>query len=307
MMREGPDGNPHLQFDYPRSRAGVRLAVVADAHVTPTHGGTWKVLHRTERRLAAALRAAEGLGVDAVLMPGDLTKDGTSAQFEAVERLVSSVSVPVLSVPGNHDRVPPPAVDDSGHVPGWVGGPSTVPFHDTVGDIDVLGLDTATASTGSDGGYLPDSQLRWLAGALDSADRPVVMTHHPLGIDWTGLETVFPSETFHVANASAVRERLARTDALVVAGHVHWPIAQRADDLREIVAPPTCSYPQAICVLHITDGGTRVQMRAISTESDRREALEHLRSDPVLDGAYLEMAKRDEGVSDTWVRNVGGV
>lgn len=300
-MRKNGQGT-HLKFEYPRSRTGVTLAVIADPHVSPTHSGTWKVLHRTEQRLAAALRAAERLEVDAVLMPGDLTRGGTPAEFDAVDTLVSACSLPVLSVPGNHDRSSLPTIDNPGL--NWTAGPSTAPFHHTIGDVTVLGLNSVPASTGTNGGYLSDDQLQWLTDAFDSADRPVVMTHYPLGIDWTGLDTVFPPEPFHVANTSVVRERLAGTDALVVAGHVHWPIAERSEDLREIVAPPTCSYPQAICILHITDVGTRVEMEPISTESDRQEALAHLRSDPVLDGAYVDMAERGESVADTWVRNV---
>lgn len=298
------DQNTHLQFEYPRSRTGVTLAVIADPHVTQTHSGTWKVLHRTKKRLAEALHAAERLEVDAVLMPGDLTRGGTPAEFDAVDTLVSTNSLPVLSVPGNHDRSSPPSIDDPD--PNWIAGPSTTPFHDNVGDVDVLGLNTVPPSTGSDGGYLPNDQLQWLTDTLDRADRPVVMTHYPLGIDWTGLETVFPPETFHVANTSVVRERLAGTDALVIAGHVHWPITERSENLREVVAPPTCSYPQAICILHITDDGTRVELRTISTELDRQEALAYLRSDPVLDGAYVEMAERNGGVPDTWVTNIDG-
>ena len=54
----------------------------------------------------------------------------------------------------------------------------------------------------------------------------------------------------------------------------------------------------------ITDGGTTVEMEPTSTESDRQEALAHLRSDPVLDGAYMDMAERGESVPNTWVKNV---
>lgn len=290
------------QFEYPRSRTGVTFAVIADPHVSPSHSGTWKVLHRTEQRLAAALRAAERLEVDAVLMPGDLTSNGTPGEFDAVNALVSSVSLPVLSVPGNHDRSSPPAIEEPGS--NWVAEPSAAPFLHTVGNVDLLGLNTVPASTTTDGGWLRSDQLRWLTDALDGADQPVVMTHYPLGIDWTGLDGNFPPEQFHVANASAVRERIADTDALVVAGHVHWPIVEQSGGLREIVAPPTCSYPQAICILHIEGGGTTVELRPISTESDRGEALEHLRSDSVLDGAYVEMADCSGSLSDTWVKNI---
>jgi hypothetical protein len=235
-------------------------------------------------------------------MPGDLTRGGTPEEFDAVDTLVSATPLPVLAVPGNHDSSSLPVMDD--HSRNWVAGPSATPFRHTVGDVDVLGLNSVPAATGTDGGYVPDEQLQWLTDALDSADRPVVLTHSPLGIDWTGLDTVFPPETFHLANTSAVRGRLAGTGVLVVAGHVHWPVAERSADLREVVAPPTCSYPQAICIVDITAGGTTVEIQTVSTDSDRQEALEHLRSDPVLDGTYVEMAERVGAVPDMWVRNV---
>jgi len=286
-----------FRFDHPRSRKDISLAVVSDAHVTPARKGTWKVLHRSVERLSSALQAAERRGIDAVLVPGDLTRDGTPEEFDAVNRLVSGIDVPVLSVPGNHDPAPAYSANSPVPAPNWREVPSATPFCHSVGDVDVIGLDSATAATGSDGGVVGPEQRAWLDGTLAEADQPIVVIHHPLGIDWTGLKTVFRPGKFHVADATELRERLAPTDALVVAGHVHWPIAERNGDLREVVAPATCSYPQAIYFLKIGNEGTVVELQAISTESDRREALEHLRDDPVLGGAYVDMVRRADGDS----------
>ena len=70
-----------------------------------------------------------------------------------MDTLVSATSLPVLSVPGNHDHSSVRLIDTPGlNSITW---PSTPPFHHTVGDIDVLGLNTAPASTGTNGVNTP--------------------------------------------------------------------------------------------------------------------------------------------------------
>lgn len=80
------------RFSEPRGQA-TTLAVIADPHISPTADGTWKLYHRMEARLQAAIADINRLAVDVAIIVGDLTRDGRSCEFD---RLVDSS--PVWSV-----------------------------------------------------------------------------------------------------------------------------------------------------------------------------------------------------------------
>lgn len=75
-----------------KSAATVRFAVVGDIHVHKDSAGTLRSF------FAAASDAA-----DALLLCGDLTDYGTAEEAKVLADELSSVSVPVVAVLGNHD------------------------------------------------------------------------------------------------------------------------------------------------------------------------------------------------------------
>ena len=85
----------------PPSAAGVRIALVSDVHM----GDEQKKpdARRYRERFVQAIAAVNAARVDLVLMPGDLTEDGSAAQLQAFAALARGFQAPVCWVPGNHD------------------------------------------------------------------------------------------------------------------------------------------------------------------------------------------------------------
>lgn len=82
------------------ARYPVRIAFLSDIHLTHRLKEDQPV---RERRLQEAIAAVNAENVDLVLLGGDLTEDGTVAEFRDFQRLARGFAAPVWYVPGNHD------------------------------------------------------------------------------------------------------------------------------------------------------------------------------------------------------------
>jgi 3',5'-cyclic AMP phosphodiesterase CpdA len=101
-MSETPATGPVLaRFDRPRSSTRTRSGVVADAHVTPTGSGTRKT--PTGARAVSGPRSGVDADVDATVLVGDLTRDGTPAEFDHIDEIIANLDAPWTAVPGNYD------------------------------------------------------------------------------------------------------------------------------------------------------------------------------------------------------------
>lgn len=297
----GGDGNatagPVLaRFARPRSATSTTVAVVSDAHVSTDREGTWKMFHRTRDRLRTALADASDRGADAVVLAGDLTKDGATRDFETVDALLADADAPTLAVPGNHDvpkafdehEVPPTSTFAANYAAGGL------PFHAEVGGVDVLGIDSASTPDGTladthDGAVLAD-QLSWLDETLPGTDAPVVVMHHNL----PGLiqgDSHSRRSSYPVRDADAVVETLARHDApLVVSGHLHLPAVSEVAGVRQVVSPPLCSFPQAYLLLEIGSDGTTVRHVPVADPAGVEEAYLHAKDHSARSDALAELA-----------------
>ncbi|MFC4247366.1 metallophosphoesterase family protein [Natribaculum luteum] len=286
------------------------LAVVSDPHVTPHARGSTKVFHRTVERFRSALVDADRLGADAVVCPGDLTKDGTPAEFDRATGLLEETDLPFFAVPGNHDV--PKSFDDHDAPPvtsfARNYAPGDLPYHVRVGGVDLIGLDSATGSGDElvDGhsGLVTDDQLEWLDETLADAAVPVVFFHHPL-VSLSARVDAFGHRTHHrLQNADALLEVLAAHDvSLALSGHVHWPLCWSSRGVRHVVAPSTCSFPQMYLRVEITPTGTDVWLQPLADWNGLTEAYRHACtgddrgraiSECTTDGYFDSLPLRDE-------------
>lgn len=282
----------------PRTATPMRLGVVSDPHITPTGDGTWKVYHRTETRLRTAVELLGDINVDATLLLGDLTRDGAPEEFDCVDEILTDFDTPWVAVPGNHDV--PKAWND--HQTQSVGafaeryGTGAYPFYLSVGDIDVFGLDSATGESGLTDtveGVVSRRQLDWLDDCLEYATTPIVVLHHNLlhARRHTGQ---FPdADCYRLRNADAIRSVLAAHDVpLVLSGHIHWPAIAARDGVREVIAPATCSFPQAAMLLDIGPTGTTVRLLPLAGRRGSAEAYIHARTGNAHGQGIAEHAER---------------
>jgi Icc protein len=257
------------------------FAVVADPHVTAQATGTWKVFHRTEARLRAAIREANRLDVDGVVFLGDLTKDGASEEFDRIDDLFSELDVPFVAVPGNHDvqkantpETPSIEAFEAAYTPG------SLPFCERIGGVDLIGLNSASMPDGSlsetHAGAISTDQLAWLDSILTETDNPVVTLHHTVSGASNFTEELGDEEHYRIRNPTALVDILAAHEVgLVLSGHVHWPVVSRLKSTYEFTAPAACSFPQASLLVSVEPRGTTVSMVPLADQAGYLEAYRH--------------------------------
>lgn len=193
------------------------------AHLTDTHVLAFgadeptPVDNNGRLREAVAKIDGEAPAVHAVIATGDLTADGTPAQYDALAELLAPLRARVLPIPGNHDDrdllravfADAPWVD-AGHA-SWVA---------RVGDIRVVGLDTT--DPGRPGAAFDAGREAWLRSVLAEphAGATVLAMHHPpflTGIGWMDRSGFAGLERFRAVLSELPVDR-------IVAGHLHRPI-----------------------------------------------------------------------------------
>lgn len=259
------------RLDRPRSETATRIAVIADPHLSTRESGTSKLFEDTVGHVEAAVADINRRDADVTLCAGDITKDGERWNFDAFDEIVADLETPFYSIPGNHDV--PKTRDDHDTLPveAFVERytPGELPFHVEVGGVDVLGLNTAGTEEvlyDSHEGLVTESQREWLADALSEAETPIVAAHHNLPAmseqvrdhrDSAEPDMFVPPE---LREPEAFEAVLREGEApLLLTGHLHMPSAATVGPTREIMAPTTCSFPQAYLLVDVGPEGTEIR------------------------------------------------
>lgn len=300
------------RFPAPRGRS-TTIAVIADPHVSPDAEGTWKLYHRTEARLMTAIADINRLAVDAAVFVGDLTRDGHCREFDRLDELLDQCAVPVLAVPGNHDvpkeyddhRTPPLLEFISQYTPG------SLPFIERVGSVDIVGINTAWMPDGSldetHSGAISRAQLDWLERTLPEIETPIIAMHHTAA---PGSDHAYRANDveYRLANADELTAVLQRHDVgLCFTGHVHWPSVAPLGGGYEVVAPATCSFPQAYLLVHVEPRGTTIELVPLADNPGLAEAYRAARADPrgsrltdSTDAGYFQRFPLVDAAPDRW-------
>jgi predicted phosphodiesterase len=272
------------RLEQPTAATKTRIAVVADPHVGVRTDGTSKLFDRSEHHFRNALADASERDVDAVVSVGDLTKDGEEYNYDAVDRALDPLEVPFYSVPGNHDV--PKSGDDHETMPvdafaARYAPDGTFPFSISVGDVDLVGLNTAGSADhlhDTHDGQLDPERVDEIRETLGAADQPVVLAHHNLPAMYDQLrahrDAVEPE--MHIPPTTRFGDAYARTLAdgdtsLLLTGHLHMPATATQAGVREVMVPTTCSFPQAYLVLTVTETGTTIRFHPVGG----RDGLRH--------------------------------
>jgi 3',5'-cyclic AMP phosphodiesterase CpdA len=209
------------------------IAQISDTHakakgrllggVIDTHG----MLMATVKRLAALDPRP-----DAVLHTGDVVDDGDAADYAAVAEALAGLAMPVLPIPGNHDRreMMRQAFGFTGVLP--AAGPLN--YVAEVGPVRVVALDSLVE--GAPHGRLGTEQIAWLRATL--AERPdaltLVMVHHPpfeTGIAF--MDSIALIDAVELADVIGRHPQVER----VLCGHVHRSVASRFAGTIAQIAP----------------------------------------------------------------------
>lgn len=268
----------------PTSEQPIRIAVVADPHLSPSRSGTWKVYHRTEERFRTLIADIDDRDVDHTVFVGDLTADGEAEEFEQFERLIEPLRTPWTALPGNHDvskafdDIVSPSVAEFAERYGPPG--ETYPSRLTIGGVDAVLLHSATMPDRSLrntwGGAISDKQIAWLGRELPRTTAPIVFSHHNL-FELPEHPPEPPWSNFSIRNSESVIEVLAEHDVpLFLSGHQHLPAVTVRDEIREIVTPAVGSFPQAYLLVDVGPEGTVARLVPLATREETQEAYWHM-------------------------------
>ena len=192
------------------------------------------------RAMRDALRSGKP---DLVCLLGDLVELGTVPgamdDLRQIAETLGKFGIPILAVPGNHDRYPEAVAQIFRCTPGLhpVGEYDFVLFHDRYGDGEVC--------------TRPAEQDSFLG--QHAADRPlIVLQHNPI------LPRIQSDYPYTIENAERIADAYQRAGVfLSLSGHYHaglQPLVER--NTTYVVCPALCEYPYRY--VRLTLEGTRI-------------------------------------------------
>ena len=210
------------------------LHVVSDGALASRVLDTRSILTTAIDRLIDMRAALNPL--DAVLVTGDVSDDGSADSYEFARAQLERLGLPILPIPGNHDARAPFRTAFADLVN--VRDDGLLDWATTIGDTRIIGLDTLVEGQG--GGRLRRESLNFLATELSGADfsAMILMLHHPP--IRTGIRFM---DTIGVENAIDLESVLSTVsyDVTVLSGHVHGTHVGRIGRHSVFTAPSICS------------------------------------------------------------------
>jgi len=162
---------------------GLTFAHLTDVHVNPDS--------ESEENLRSVVHDINQLGIDFVVVTGDLTNTGSNAELEAAKDVLDQLDIPYYAVPGNHET-------------NWSES-AGLKFNELFGndrfvfsrdEYLFVGFNTGPYMKMGDG-HVKQEDLQWLRRELEKKKKPeqtlISMAHYPLaeGLDnWTEVTEI---------------------------------------------------------------------------------------------------------------------
>jgi 3',5'-cyclic AMP phosphodiesterase CpdA len=197
------------------------IAHISDFHVFADRPETKMVRLDAE---AAARKVVDDIvrfrpALDAVMFTGDLVDGGAARDYALLTDILAPIEVPVIMVPGNHDKRAALRAAFSGRLSFESG--RFLNYETRIGALRVLALDTLIE--GRTEGALERESLDWLAGRLARPhDGPtlIVMHHPPFP---SGIESLDRMALVGGRAEMAEMVRAFNGPLAILAGHIHRP------------------------------------------------------------------------------------
>ncbi|MBE9032666.1 metallophosphoesterase [filamentous cyanobacterium LEGE 11480] len=278
-----------------------QFAVISDLHITLPHT-LWdgpNRLHLVEVSIPVfeeILARLAKLDLDFLLLPGDLTQHGESANHAWVADRLRQLPYPVYVIPGNHDV---PTLHRDAQSTGFAEFPG---FYREFGyahtdrhyytqeihpGLRLIALNSNTFDAdGNQVGVIDAAQMAWLVDILDRVqdEYVIVMIHHNVIEHMPGQMQDPLGKRYILQNASELLGHLRGAGVqIVLTGHLHIQNIAQQGDIYDITTGSLVSYPHPYRVMRFeTDDLNR---QTLHVASDRVEAvpdweslLEHTRN-----------------------------
>ena len=211
---------------------------ISDTHIVPEGAlvsGRLDTAEALARLITRIQTIRDEIGpIDAVLVSGDLSDDGSPTSYDRFKTLMARLNLPLLVIPGNHDAREPMRVAFACQLPAQ--GP--LDWDTQIGEMTVIGLDTLAEGSGK--GVLSAQSLSFLKATLAKTKTAptLVALHHP----------PFPSgikfmDDIGLTNRDAFRAIVAdhKGPLRIVCGHIHSMMVMDIGGHIAISAPSPCS------------------------------------------------------------------
>ena len=193
----------------------------------------------------AELRALEPQP-DLIVHTGDLTDFGSAEEYEYIKDILRPLTVPLLTIPGNHDERE--AMRQAFAPEGYLPSRGFLHYGVERQGLRFIGLDTLVPGHG--GGALCADRLAWLDRTLSGhPDTPtVVMMHHPPFL--TGIAHM---DRIGLEGRDGFAEVMRRHDQVraILCGHVHRPTFTSVGGRPAMI----CPSPAHQVALDLSPGG----------------------------------------------------
>lgn len=295
----------------PKHNGSAKIAIISDCHIALDDG---EYLHRPKKHLQAVIDDIGERDVDGVIFNGDQSKNCDPEEYEVFDEIVSDISAPTITIPGNHDV---PKSWDEHEVLSFDEfknryAPEGYPVVEKMGGLDLIGLNSAIMPDGSlartSSGQVSSEQIEQLDHILSTAENPIIACHHSLtGIinqSKNFIRKRYPStelvELTHETLGCIEEERglytttrntdelvavLEKHDVpLVITGHLHMPGISRELNVCEISSPSPSAYPLAYLLLDVDEKGTTIYHIPIAESSEIQNAyLDSVNGPPIVE------------------------
>lgn len=208
-----------------RPNGRVRLLHLSDTHLLDGGALHYGVVDTTAALARVLDAAADVSDIDAVVLSGDLSDDGTPATYRTLQGMVEPWAAmrgaDVVYAMGNHD-VRAGFEEVLGERTGTA----------TVGGLRILRLDSSVPGRGY--GAIDDAQLDWLRRELAADAAPaVVLLHHPPTAGMTPLLAAL-----QLQNPDPLLDICSKAGVLaILAGHFHHSLVTAERGIPLFVAP----------------------------------------------------------------------
>jgi len=211
---------------------------ISDTHIVPQGALVSKRLDTAGplvRLVERVIKIADQIGpIDAVLVSGDLTDDGSKESYNRFNQIMAPLKLPIHVIPGNHDKRAAMRDAFSSQFPSK--GPLN--WSCSIGDIKLIGLDTLVEEKNY--GTLSQESLQYLEHSLtNSGTTPtIVALHHPPFT--SGISFL---DQIRLTNHKAFEDVLAQASGplRIVCGHIHNSMTVDFAGHIVISGPSTCS------------------------------------------------------------------
>jgi predicted MPP superfamily phosphohydrolase len=266
-----------------------RFAVISDLHVALPHT-VWdgpNRLHLVEAAipvLEEILQRLAGMGLDFLLLPGDLTQHGEPENHQWMADRLAQLPYPTYVIPGNHDVPTLQANEQSIGFTEFPGFYQQFGYQDTdkhyysheiLPGVRLVALNSNVFDDEANQvGRIDAEQMAWLVETLDRSQDELVMVmiHHNILEHMPNQVSDPLGKRYILENAPELLTQLRRVNVqIVLSGHFHIQNIAQQGNIYDITTGSLVSYPHPYRVMQVqTDALGRMRL---SVQSDRVESV----------------------------------